>query len=54
MIVRCSFCQKEFEKPSYRNQHEKDVHADQKQKKKEEIQRKVKFTVRYWSNGELK
>lgn len=26
MIIRCRYCKREFDKPSYRNQHEKDAH----------------------------
>lgn len=26
MIIKCRYCKREFDKPSYRNQHEQDAH----------------------------
>ena len=26
MIIKCQYCKKEFDKPSRKNQHEKDAH----------------------------
>lgn len=31
MLIKCRHCKKEFDKPSHRNQHEKDAHKDKGQ-----------------------
>lgn len=28
MIIKCRYCKKEFDKPSHRNQHERDAHKE--------------------------